>query len=43
MTARLINTIAVGQETTIKVMVGMKNSKMLARKHAMLVQVRRMT
>ena len=43
MTARLINTIAVGQETTIKGMVGMKNSKMLARKHAMLVQVRKMT
>lgn len=43
MTARLINTIAVGQETTIKEMVGMKNLKMLARKLAMHVQVRKMT
>ena len=43
MTARLTNTTVVGQETTIKGMVGMKNSKMLARKHAMLVQVRKMT
>ena len=43
MTARLINTIAVGQETTIKAIVGMKNLKMLARKHAMPVQVRNMT
>ena len=40
MTARLINTTVVGQETTIKGMVGMKSSKMLARKPAMHVQVR---
>ena len=40
MTARLINTTVVGQETTIKGMVGMKSLKMLARKHAMPVQVR---
>ena len=43
MTARRINTTAVGQETTIKGIIGMKNLKMLARKHAMPVQVRDMT
>ena len=43
MTARRINTTAVGQETTIKGIIGMKNLKMLARKHAMHVQVRDMT
>ena len=43
MTARLINTTVVGQETTIKGIVGMKNLKMLVRKLAMHVQVRNMT
>ena len=43
MTARLTNTTVVGQETTIKGMVGMTNLKMLARKPAMPAQVRNVT